>query len=70
MLLVHFVLPTETGSDLECDDEQASFKNADGILHKKESKPSENENSSNFQVDKAGKTTTEEKLEKGRVSSD
>lgn len=59
---------TETGTDLECDDGQASFENADGILHK--TKPSENENTNNLQGDRDGKTTTEEKMEKGRVSSD
>ena len=59
----YILFSTETRNTEDSDDEQVSLEKDNIVLYRKESKTS-NENND----DDVGKTVTEEKLEKGRVS--
>lgn len=59
----YILFSTETRNTEDSDDEQVSLEKDNIVLHRKESKTSNKNN-----ADDVGKTITEEKLEKGRVS--
>lgn len=59
----YILFSTETRNTEDSDDEQVSLEKDNIVLHRKESKTSHKNN-----ADDVGKTITEEKLEKGRVS--